>query len=128
MDLQRILGRAQLSSLSSLRVSYRLAVALLLGVVPLAGCATGTLEDDYSRPPFEPVETADTDPPSQREIDRMVDDMVDDAAPKGGQGGSRGITCIDVTSFDYDWENDMFCTRPDGSSFYTSYEGAAQHR
>jgi len=33
-------------------------------------------------------------------------------------------TCIDVTSYDYNWKNDMFCTRSDGSQFYTDYEGA----
>lgn len=33
-------------------------------------------------------------------------------------------TCVDVTSYDYDWSNDMLCTRPDGSKFYTDYAGA----
>ena len=33
-------------------------------------------------------------------------------------------TCIDVTSYDYDWDNDVLCTRHDGIQFYTSYEGA----
>lgn len=33
-------------------------------------------------------------------------------------------TCVDTTSHDYNWNNDMLCTRPDGSQFYTSYEGA----
>lgn len=33
-------------------------------------------------------------------------------------------TCIDVTSYDYNWNNDMLCTRPDGSRYYTSYAGA----
>lgn len=37
---------------------------------------------------------------------------------------TQGITCEDVTSYDYNWDNDMLCTRPDGSTFYTSYEGA----
>lgn len=34
-------------------------------------------------------------------------------------------SCIDVTSYDYNWNNDMLCTRPDGSKFYTNYAGAA---
>jgi hypothetical protein len=38
-----------------------------------------------------------------------------------------GTHCVDVTSYDYNWNNDMFCTRPDGSTFYTSYVGAAQY-
>lgn len=33
-------------------------------------------------------------------------------------------TCEDVTSYDYNWDNDMLCMRPDGSTFYTDYEGA----
>ena len=33
-------------------------------------------------------------------------------------------TCIDVTSYDYNWNNDMLCTRNDGSEFYTDYSGA----
>jgi hypothetical protein len=33
-------------------------------------------------------------------------------------------TCEDVTSYDYNWDNDMKCTRSDGSIFYTDYEGA----
>ncbi|MBM9460467.1 hypothetical protein JK386_11185 [Nocardioides sp. zg-536] len=32
--------------------------------------------------------------------------------------------CRDVTSYDYNWDNDVLCTRSDGSQFYTSYEGA----
>jgi hypothetical protein len=36
---------------------------------------------------------------------------------------SKGY-CTDVTSYDYNWDNDMLCTKPDGSKFYTSYEGA----
>jgi hypothetical protein len=32
-------------------------------------------------------------------------------------------TCTDVTSYDYDWDDDVLCTRPDGSQFYTNYAG-----
>jgi hypothetical protein len=31
--------------------------------------------------------------------------------------------CIDVTSYDHNWNNDVLCTRPDGSTFYTDYAG-----
>jgi len=31
--------------------------------------------------------------------------------------------CTDVTSYDYDWDDDVLCTRPDGSQFYTNYAG-----
>ncbi len=33
------------------------------------------------------------------------------------------ITCKDVTSYDHNWNNDVFCTRADGSTFYTNYAG-----
>jgi hypothetical protein len=33
-------------------------------------------------------------------------------------------TCEDVTTYDYNWDNDMKCTRSDGSIFYTDYAGA----
>ncbi len=32
--------------------------------------------------------------------------------------------CINVTSYDYNRGNDMKCTKLDGETFYTSYEGA----
>lgn len=35
--------------------------------------------------------------------------------------------CKDVTSYDYNWSNDMLCARPDGSQFYTSYEDAQSY-
>lgn len=34
--------------------------------------------------------------------------------------------CEDVTSYDHDWSNDMYCTRADGSHFYTDYAGARE--
>lgn len=37
-------------------------------------------------------------------------------------------TCIDLTTYDYDWENDYLCRNPDGSEFYTSQEGAQNYR
>ena len=36
-------------------------------------------------------------------------------------------TCTDVTSYNYDWQDDMHCTAPDGTEFYTSYEGASYY-
>lgn len=43
-----------------------------------------------------------------------------------GWNSNVGTSCEDVTTYDYDWDNDMFCTREDGSTFYTDYEGARQ--
>ena len=37
---------------------------------------------------------------------------------------NKGYTCTDATSYDYNWDNDMYCTAPDGTHFYTSYENA----
>ena len=39
------------------------------------------------------------------------------AAPERGQ-------CVDVTSLDGDRGNDVWCTRDDGTHFYTNYGGA----
>lgn len=40
---------------------------------------------------------------------------------------SKRTTCIDVTSYDYNWKNDVLCTRPDGSKFYTDYAGGRRN-
>ena len=36
-------------------------------------------------------------------------------------------SCQDVTSYDHNWNNDMLCTRLDGSTFYTNYAGAKDY-
>ena len=33
------------------------------------------------------------------------------------------VSCKDVTSIDYNWGNDVLCTNPGGSTFYTDYAG-----
>ena len=38
-----------------------------------------------------------------------------------------GVKCSDVTSIDYNWHNDVLCTRPDGSTFYTDYAGGNKY-
>src|SRR6478672_5112292 len=50
---------------------------------------------------------------------------VDALAGCCSQPGAPG-TCEDVTSYDCNWDNDMKCTRSDGSVFYTDYGGAAR--
>jgi hypothetical protein len=40
---------------------------------------------------------------------------------------SSGVTCKDVTSIDYNWNNDVLCTRPDGATFYTDYAGGNKY-
>jgi hypothetical protein len=37
-------------------------------------------------------------------------------------------TCIDLTTHDYNWENDYLCRNPDGSEFYTSQENAQNYQ
>lgn len=37
------------------------------------------------------------------------------------------FSCTDVTSYNYDWQDDVYCTAPDGTQFYTSYEGASYY-
>ena len=46
----------------------------------------------------------------------------------GCSGEPNAGTCEDVTSYDHDWNNDMLCTRTDGSTFYTDYAGAKVFR
>lgn len=55
-----------------------------------------------------------------------LDAWLADNYPTGGEstGRSSGRTCADVTSYDYNWDNDMLCTRLDGTRFYTNYAGA----
>jgi hypothetical protein len=47
-------------------------------------------------------------------------------AVKTGLWSIDKTTCKDVTSYDYNWNNDMKCMRPDGSVFYTNYSGARE--
>lgn len=54
-----------------------------------------------------------------------------DYCSENGQGrkeklaSAQGPRCRDVTTYDYNWNNDMLCTNIDGSNFYTSYGGAS---
>ena len=43
-------------------------------------------------------------------------------------GCSDGLavgTCTDQTSYDYNWNDDMLCKRPNGKTFETNYAGAS---
>ena len=44
----------------------------------------------------------------------------------GCSSGPSAGECLDVTSFDENWNNDMKCKRGDGTTFYTDYDGAAE--
>ena len=96
---------------SLVRVSL---VVIILGcLVALAGCGG-------SQPSQAPPDSA---PPSAG-----TNGSAAGSAPLGGNSagtnGSAAGTCEDVTSYDYNWDNDMKCTRSDGSIFYTDYAGA----
>jgi uncharacterized protein YabE (DUF348 family) len=41
-----------------------------------------------------------------------------------GRGTKIKWRCLDVTSYDYNWQNDMMCTSSTGEKRYTSYSGA----
>jgi len=108
--------------------AFRALVVLLVAVVALGGCGTGEVDDNYPDPTGQ-VEPVEPDPPSQDEIDRSSDDVLNDVEDSSQTPESPAqTTCIDVTSYDNNWDNDMKCTRPDGTVFYTDYEGAAQYR
>lgn len=47
-----------------------------------------------------------------------------EVAGAGGLALPAVRRCSDVTSYDYDWGNDVLCQRVDGSQFHTSYAGA----
>lgn len=47
--------------------------------------------------------------------------------PYDAWAAENKTNCKDVTSYDYNWNNDMLCTRPDGTQFYTSYNDAQSY-
>lgn len=103
------------------------AAGLSLGLMLLAGCSTAEVDGNYYNPRDYEVVTEDK-APSQEEIDRSFEEDLAEIESEMGPDSSGGTTCVDVTSYDYNWDNDVKCTRPDGSVFFTSYEGAARHR
>jgi hypothetical protein len=101
------------SSLAHCRLGF-----LALTVSILAACSTGYVEDNG----FEPREyVPPVEPPTPAEIDRMFEEDLDEIE---SELGLDDVECVDVTSYDYDWSNDMLCTRADGTTFHTDYEGA----
>ena len=85
-------------------------------------------EPAASQPTAAPEPTAVPDPtatpePSLIEADRVVS-VVPTLPPFRLALPSSG--CIDVTTYDGNRNNDMKCTRQDGSVFYTDYSGARE--
>lgn len=60
---------------------------------------------------------------AKRELVRteITKEAVDEVIAKGIKIKWR---CIDVTSYDYNWNNDILCTSSKGEKRYTSYSGA----
>lgn len=77
----------------------------------------GLVEITYS------VETINGEEQPREEVKRRV---IRPASKRIVSKGTGHTTCEDVTSYDYNWDNDMLCTRPDGSQYYTDYAGAAR--
>lgn len=55
----------------------------------------------------------------QREMDEFERQYREESRVQDG-------SCVDVTSIDNNWDNDVLCTREDGSQFYTDYDGATR--
>lgn len=106
-----------------------LAAAVLLGVT-MSGCSTGEVSGNvYEEPEYvedHPPTHHEELPPSQPQgvLQSWLDDWEAPGGSDTGSATSSGTTCVDVTSYDRNWDNDMLCTRTDGSRFYTSYAGA----
>jgi hypothetical protein len=102
------------------------AVAVLVLAPLLGGC--GLIEEpDGNEPPSVYDQELDA-PESQPDLapsDLGSDPDESDSGPSEPE--RTETTCIDVTSIDQNWDNDMLCTRPDGSEFYTDYEGASAY-
>ncbi len=61
-----------------------------------------------------------------RALDRDSDGVACERARKKRKKWSNPPAgrCINVTSYDWNWQNDMKCRRWDGTIFYTDYAGA----
>lgn len=108
---------------------------LLIASLLLCGCSDWTNEVDgnYPEPYREPVEQgyeppSRNEPPPDGERPWLQYEQDPERDLPEWANDNAGTTCQDVTSYDNDWSNDMLCTRPDGSQFYTDYEGAARHQ
>jgi|tagenome__1003787_1003787.scaffolds.fasta_scaffold20672862_1 hypothetical protein len=59
---------------------------------------------------------------ANKQMDRDRDGVACERASKWSNPAAG--RCKDVTSYDWNWDNDMKCRRSDGSIFYTDYAGA----
>ena len=95
-----------------------------LSLFALTACSqTYDTHGDGGPDPVKPVESQRTEAPSESEIEGMVDDTLRDIEASIDANPAL-IHCVDVTSIDYNWQNDFRCTRPNGRVFYTDEAGA----
>lgn len=90
-------------------------VVLIVGIITIDGDVYGVrCLDDGTWESYDPAH-------EEYVVDR-------DMAELRSEYRSRdSVKCTDVTSYDYNWDNDVLCTNPDGSQFYTSYERASMY-
>lgn len=96
-----------------------LVPAIFLGILGLSyiGSDQATPSNDSAADAYE----------AQLEAESMREDTLIEQERSETVVPPRKTYCEDVTSYDNNWFNDMLCTRPDGSQFYTDYEGASPY-
>lgn len=91
-------------------------------------CYFGTYSDDADRRLPECPRSTGSAPLTDIEVERQWEEGERERAEQERswreESSQAEGTCADVTSFDDNWDNDMLCTRADGTKFYTDYAGA----
>ena len=105
---------------TALRRIVLIPVGLMFSL--LAACSSGYVNDNYYDPRENEYVPTEEEIPSQLEIDQNFER---DLREIESEVDFNVTECVDITSYDFDWSNDMRCTRPDGTVFYTDYAGAA---
>jgi Tfp pilus assembly protein PilV len=103
---------------------YQVVIAILVIVVVILGVVliksherkTGSANQGQETYTTTDAKATDTPPETQQS---NKDEAPAVSSPK--------VTCKDVTSYDHNWDNDVLCTNPDGSTFYTDYAGGRKY-
>lgn len=111
------------------------AIAALLLLPLLVGCG---VVDTVGDTVFGPSPTPTPPPPrvvpqypthtetTEDDIDKQLRESARAEQEYLEEEAQTATGCVDVTTIDSNWDNDMLCTRSDGSQFYMDYEGAAR--
>lgn len=86
---------------------------------PQTSSSSSSSQDSRSVSHSSPIVTTQL-PPAPSTITSTHNGIPEISTPSQADDNSK---CTDVTSIDYDWSDDVLCTRPDGSQFYTNYAG-----